>query len=104
MAFYFEVRDDSLANFSGDWNVIMHYPAYDFYRSTRYETVSDMLRDVKTFIKREKTGIIPLFFKNGFLLPNTDVLYSDLMDDDLPCGCPSIEECERRWLDACNKG
>ena len=97
MAFYFEVRDSKLSNFSGDWAAIetYRYPLYDLYRSKRYETVSAMLKDVKAFMKREKTCAIPIFLENGYLLSKSDLLFSLLMHDSLPCGCPSIEVCER---------
>ena len=97
MAFYFEVRADCFANFSGDWSLIQHYHygRYDLYRSIRYETISDMQKDVRAFMDREKPSAIPILLENGSLLPDSDLILDVLMDDDLPCGCPSIEACER---------
>ena len=97
MAFYFEVREPKLSSFSGDWAATGHYMygGYDFYRSRRYETISDMLKDVKVFMEREKPSAIPILLENGYLLSDMDVIFDVLMDDDLPCGCPSLEACER---------
>ena len=97
MAFYFEVRADSTASFAGEWSLIKHYiyPEFVLYRSKGYELISDMLKDAKAFIEREKVALIPIFLKDGFLLEDSDERFCDVMDDSLPCGCPSIEVCER---------
>ena len=98
MAFYFEVRHPKFPDFSYNWAATGHYMygGYHFYRSKCYDTISEMLKDVRIFMDQEKGRSIPILFEDGHLIPNMDLLIDVLMDDALPCGCPSIEACERR--------
>ena len=93
MAFYFEVRDDS-PDLDHDWEVKRKlHPYYYFYRSKRYATDMDMLLAYKMLVNKEKITSIPLFFKNGLLLEDTDDLFCELIDEMTDCCC-----CNRRLM------